>query len=99
MTQGIVAYRLNHVTDEYGVTSVNHSMNERFIVIIDDEMWLIHANGRHELRGRVVEPSMIAGTRVETLSNLPDPVRSVIACRAEILDDADELKFEADLTI
>jgi len=73
MTQGIVAFRLDQ-------------KNESFLVFIDDETWVMETDGRTEYRGNSRNPCEVAGTRVDTLDNLPDAVRELIAARCEVLD-------------
>lgn len=73
MTEGIAAFRLDQ-------------KNESFLVFIDNETWLMETNGRTEFRGSNRSPCIVAGTRVDTLDNLPDTVRELIAARCEVLD-------------
>ncbi len=90
--QGIVAYRLNHrAPTEDGIVTVNPAANDRFLVFIDNETWMVHSSGQHEFKGKNTGPCMVAGTRVDTLKNLPGPVQEVIAARCEHLDG---LKFQ-----
>jgi len=76
MMQGIAAYRLSN-------------RNDSFLVFIDEETWLMDTSGRTEYRGSGRSPCEVAGTRVDTLDNLPDTVRELIASRCEVLDAQD----------
>jgi len=81
MSQGIAAFRLDH-------------KNEKFLVLIDDETWVMEADGRTEYRGNSKSPCEVAGTRVDTLDNLPNTVRESIAARCEVLDGAELLEAQ-----
>jgi len=74
MMQGIAAYRLTN-------------RNDSFLVFIDEETWLMDTSGRTEYRGNGRSTCEVAGTRVDTLDNLPDTVRELIAARCEVLDE------------
>lgn len=73
MTQGIAAFRLDQ-------------QNDSFLVFIDNETWVMETCGRSEFRGENRSPCVVAGTRVDSLENLPDTVRGMIAARCEVLD-------------
>jgi len=73
MMQGIAVYSLK---------------NGKFIAIIDDEVWALEPNGQKELRGTqsALRPFKVDGARIDSLNDLPAPVRGSIASRCEFLD-------------
>lgn len=80
MMEGIAAYRIRAGSSHFAT-----NQNDSFLVFIDDETWLMDARG-----GIVEVPVRLSGpewgTRVDTLDNLPDTVRELIAARCEVLD-------------
>jgi len=88
MRKGIAVYRLNKVQGEDGIITTNHAANNRFLAVIDNEVWNISGNGHRQLTGLQSEigPFSVAGTPVLSLANLPEPVQAVIAERFEALD-------------